>query len=97
MNLQPLFDKVVVQQAEADERIAGTSLYVAETSKEKPKRGTVIAVGEGLLLQNGQTKDIPLKVGDDVIYSPYGGNEVDINGKKYLIMAATEVLAKVVL
>ncbi len=93
MYLRPLFDKIVVQQHDADEKIAGTNLYVAESAKEKPKRGTVIAIGEGLLLNDGSIKKIPLNVGDEVVFSPYGGTEVEVSGEKLLVMASNEVLA----
>lgn len=93
MNLRPLFDKVVIEQHEAAEKLGGSSLYAPENTKEKPKHGTVIAVGDGLLMNDGSVKPIPLKVGDNVVFSPYGGNEVEVDGNKYLVMAATEVLA----
>lgn len=93
MNLKPLFDKVVIEQHDAEEKLGGTGLYAPETSKEKPKRGTVVAVGEGLLMADGVVKPIPLAAGDKVVFTPYGGSEVEVEGKNYLVMAATEVLA----
>lgn len=95
MTLRPLFDKVIVEQHGASEKIAGSNLFAAESSKEKPRTGTVVAVGEGLLLNDGSIKKIPLSVGDRVVFSPYGGTEIDHDGKTYLIMAANEVLAVV--
>ena len=95
MTLKPLFDKIVVKQHEADEKISGTNLYVAESAKEKPKRGEVVAVGEGLLMNDGTVKEIPLSVGDHVVFSPYGGTEVECDGTNFLVMAANEVLAVV--
>ena len=93
MTLKPIFDKIIVEQHDADDKIAGTNLYVADSAKEKPKRGTVIAVGEGLLLNDGSVKPIPMKVGDEVVLSAHGGTEVEVKGNKYLVMAANEVLA----
>jgi len=93
MNLKPLFDKVVIEQHSAEEKLGGTNLYAPETSKEKPKRGTVVAVGEGLLMNDGTVKPIPLSVGDNVVFATYGGSEVEVDGKTYLVMAAAEVLA----
>lgn len=94
MNLKPMYDKVVVQQAEADERTPG-GLIMPDSTKEKPKRGTVVEVGPGLLLQDGSLAEMPLQVGDEVLFTPYGGNEVEINNEKFLIMSANEVLAKI--
>jgi len=92
MQLKPLFDKVVISQHNPGEKIDGTNLY-APPDKDKPKRGTVVAVGEGLLMQDGTVKPIPLSTGDQVMFAPYGGNEIELDGEKYLVMAATEILA----
>jgi len=92
MRLKPLFDKVVIEQHNAEEKLGGTGLY-APDSKEKPKQGTIVAIGEGLLMNDGTVKAIPMTIGDAVVFTPYGGSEVEVDGKKYLVMAATEVLA----
>ena len=95
MTLEPMYDKVVVQQEEAiTETKAG--LIMPENSAEKPKRGKVVAVGPGLLLQDGQLAAMPLSVGDNVVFTAYGGNEVELGSEKFLVMSANEVLAKVV-
>ncbi len=93
MDLQPMYDKIVVKQAEAEDKIGGTCIIAPETSKEKPKRGEVVAVGPGLLLNDGTLADMPLSVGQKVLFSPYGGSEVDLGGEKFLIMSANDVLA----
>ena len=74
MNLKPLYDRVIVKADEAEEKTA-SGLILADTAKEKPTRGTVVAVGEGKWDEDGE-KRIPLdvKVGDTVIYSKYGGD-----------------------
>ena len=94
MKLEPMYDKIVVKQADADKKTPG-GLFLTEASKEKPKKGTVVAVGPGLLLQDGTLADMPLSVGDEVLFTAYGGNEVEIDGDEYLVMNANEVLAKV--
>ena len=92
MNLHPMYDKVVIEQAEAEEKTSG-GLIMPENAKEKPKKGTIVAVGPGLLLQDGSLAEMPLKVGQKVVFSAYGGSEVDVENAKYLIMSANDVLA----
>ena len=87
MNLKPLADRVLVKPAAAEEKtVAG--IIIPDTAKEKPLKGEVLAVGNG-------TKDevMVLKVGDTVLYGKYSGNEVELDGEKYLIMRQSDVLA----
>ena len=87
MNIKPLADRVLVKPAAAEEKtVAG--IIIPDTAKEKPLKGEVLAVGNG-------TKDgeMVLKVGDTVLYGKYSGNEVEIDGEKYLIMRQSDVLA----
>ena len=85
--IQPLADRVLVQPAAAEEKTIG-GIIIPDSAKEKPLRGTVLAVGNG-------TKDEPmiLKEGDQVLYGKYAGTEVEIEGKKYLIMRQSDVVA----
>jgi len=92
MTLEPMYDKVVVEQADADDKTKG-GLILTEAAKEKPKKGTVIATGPGLLLQDGTLANMPLAVGDVVLFTPYGGNEIEVDDKKYMVLSASEVLA----
>ncbi|MFN8397019.1 MAG: co-chaperone GroES [Bacteroidia bacterium] len=87
LNIRPLADRVVIQPAEAEEKTA-SGLYIPDTAKEKPHRGTVLAVGPG-------KKDEPttVKVGDTVLYGKYSGTEIQIEGKDYLIMKESDILA----
>jgi chaperonin GroES len=89
INIHPLHDRVVVEPAPAEEKTAG-GLIIPDTAKEKPQRGTVVAVGPG-------KKDEPttLKVGDVVLYGKYSGTEIQIDGKDYMIMKETDVYAKI--
>ncbi len=86
MNIKPLADRVLVQPAPAEEKVGG--IIIPDTAKEKPQRGTVVAVGDG-------TKDDPmvLKDGNTVLYGKYSGTELEVEGEKYLMMRQSDVLA----
>ncbi len=95
MKLQPLEDRIVVRTAEAEEKTA-SGLVIPDTAKEKPQQGEVLAVGPGR--RSDQTGDIiplDIAVGDTVVYSKYGGTELNLDGEDYLILNARDVLAKV--
>ena len=92
MNLKPLGDRVIVKTAEAETQTA-SGLILADTAKEKPQRGSVIAVGEGKLDDNGKRIPVDVKAGDTVIYSKYGGTEVKVEGEEYLILRAEDIYA----
>ena len=87
MNLKPLDDRIVVKPSEAEQTTA-SGLVIPDTAKEKPQKGTVVAVGNG-------KKDEPLtvKVGDIVLYGKYAGTELKLEGKDYLIMREDDILA----
>jgi chaperonin GroES len=87
VNIKPLADRVLVQPAAAEEKTA-SGLYIPDTAKEKPQKGTVVAVGNG-------KKDEPLtvKVGDTVLYGKYSGTELSVDGKDYLIMRESDIFA----
>jgi chaperonin GroES len=93
MKLKPLGDRVVVQAAEAEEQTK-SGLYIPDSAKEKPQKGTVIAVGDGRWDENG-TKRIPLDVndGDTILYSKYGGTEIKLDGEDFLILSERDILA----
>lgn len=91
-SLRPLRDKVVVERSEAEERTAG-GIVLPDTAKDKPKQGTVIAVGPGRLLDNGEVKPLEVKKGDRVLFGGFAGTEVKLNGKEYLILNENEILA----
>ncbi|MEB2779875.1 co-chaperone GroES [Algoriphagus persicinus] len=87
VNIKPLADRVLVQPAAAEEKTA-SGLYIPDTAKEKPQKGTVVAVGDG-------KKDEPLtvKVGDTVLYGKYSGTELNVEGNDYLIMRESDIFA----
>lgn len=92
MALKPLRDKVVVERSEAEEKTAG-GIVLPDTAKDKPKQGTVIAVGPGRVLDNGEVKALEVKKGDRVLFGGFAGTEVEIDGKEYLILNENEILA----
>lgn len=87
VNITPLHDRVVVKAAEAETKTAG-GIIIPDSAKEKPQRGTVVAVGAG-------KKDEPMtvKAGDTVLYGKYAGNDITIDGNDYLIMRESDILA----
>jgi chaperonin GroES len=93
--IRPLDDRVVVQPIEAEETTAG-GIVLPDTAKEKPQRGTVIAVGPGKLLDSGQRGELSVAVGDEVIYGKYGGSDIEINGAEVKILRESDILAKVI-
>ena len=92
MSLKPLGDRVILKQDEAETTTA-SGIVLASSAKEKPQRGTVIAVGEGKIDNNGNLIKPVVKVGDSVIYSKYGGTEVTVDGTEYLILRADDIYA----
>ncbi|MCG3180853.1 MAG: 10 kDa chaperonin [Phycisphaerae bacterium] len=92
MKLRPLGDKVVVKRLDAEERTKG-GIVLPESAKEKPQRGTVLAVGEGKLLENGQRSKLTVAKGDQVLFSSYGGTEVKVDGQELLVMDESDILA----
>ena len=92
LNITPLGDRVVLKQDDAETQTA-SGLFIASSAQEKPQRGTVIAVGEGKLDNNGNLVKPSVKPGDSVIYSKYGGTEISLDGDEYLILRADEIYA----
>ena len=87
MKIRPLADRVLVEPKEAETKTA-SGLFIPDTAKEKPQAGKVVAVGNG-------KKDEPmeLKAGDKVLYGKYAGTEITVDGKSYMIMRQSDVLA----
>lgn len=92
LNITPLGDRVVLKQDEAESQTA-SGILIASTAQEKPQRGTVLAVGEGKLDNNGNLVKPGVAPGDSVIYSKYGGTEVSLDGEEYLILRAEDIYA----
>ena len=92
LKLKPLADRLVVEPIERDE-VTASGIYVPETAKEKPQEGKVIAVGPGRRDDQGERIPMDVAKGDKVLYAKYGGTEVKLNDKKYLILKESDVLA----
>ena len=95
MKLKPLGDRLVVKPLDEEETTA-SGIVLPDTAKEKPQKGTVVAVGEGRWDEDGE-KRIPLDVseGDEVLYSKYGGTEITVEDDELLVLRESDVLAKV--
>ncbi len=87
LNIKPLADRVIIEAAAAEEKTAG-GIIIPDTAKEKPQKGTVVAVGPG-------TKDesMTVKEGDVVLYGKYAGTEISVDGGDYLIMRESDIVA----
>lgn len=95
INLRPLDDRIVVRPLDAEEKTAG-GIVLPDSAKEKPQRGTVLAVGPGKLLESGARGTVSVAVGDEVIYGKYGGTEIEVDGTEVKILRESDILAKVV-
>ncbi len=91
LNIRPLGDKVIVKRVEAEETTAG-GIVLPDTAKEKPKRGVVLAIGNGRLLDDGTRSDMQVKKNDEVIFTSYAGTEIKVDGEDYMIMDESDVL-----
>jgi len=92
MKIRPLGDKVLVERLEAESKTAG-GIVLPDTAKEKPQRGKVISTGKGKSLEDGSIKAMQVKKGDMVLFTSYAGSEVKIDGKEYLIMEESDIMA----
>ena len=92
--LRPLGDKILVKRVEAETKTK-SGIFLPDSAKEKPKQGTVISVGEGKRLENGNLSPMHLKKGDKVLFTSYAGTEVKIDGEELMIMSEDDVLAVV--
>jgi chaperonin GroES len=92
MKIRPLGDKVIVQRLEAEAMTAG-GIVLPESAKEKPQRGTIISVGDGKQLDDGSRAKMSVKKGQQVLFTSYAGTEVKIDGKEYLIMDESDIMA----
>lgn len=91
MNLKPLGDRVIVEVLE-EEAVTASGIVLPDTAKEKPQRGRVLAIGEGRW-EDGQRLPLDVSVGDEIIYSKYGGTDITVDGNEYLILRETDILA----
>lgn len=92
MKIQPLGDRVVIRRETAEEKTKG-GLYLPDTAKDKPARGTVVSIGDGKILDNGKRTQFQIKEGDKVLFLSYAGEEFKIGDCELLLMRESDVLA----
>jgi chaperonin GroES len=90
VTIKPLQDRILVRRLEAEEKTKG-GIILPDTAKEKPQEGKVVAVGPGKIDDSGKKIEVSVRVGDKILFGPYAGNEVRIQGEEYLIMKVDEV------
>ncbi len=91
MNIRPLHDRVIIKRVEEETTSAGR-IIIPDAAKEKPARGTVVAAGNGKILENGNVRPMGVKVGDLVMFSTYGGTEFKANGEEYIYMDESQII-----
>lgn len=92
VNLQPLGDRIVVKRDEGNEKTEG-GIYLPDSAKDKPTRGTVVSIGDGKLLEDGSRSELQVKEGDLVLFTSYAGENIEIGDVEYLLMSESDVLA----
>jgi chaperonin GroES len=91
-NIKPIGSHVIVQRSNAADVSKG-GIVLPEKAKDKPKEGTIIAVGNGKMLEDGKRQQMQVKAGDRVLFSSYAGTEVKVAGDEYLVVEETDILA----
>ena len=90
--IKPLGEKVLIKRLEAEEKTAG-GIVLPDTAKEKPKKGKVIALGDGKQSESGDLMPFQVQVGDQVLFGSFAGTEISVDGEEYLLMSEDEILA----
>lgn len=90
MKIRPLYDRIVVRRKEEESKSAG-GIVLPGSAKEKPNQGEVVAVGQGKLLDNGELRPVSVKVGDQVVFGQYSGNNIKVDGDELIILSETEI------
>ena len=92
LTIRPLGDRVVIKPANKEE-VSAAGVILPDTAKEKPQKGTIVAVGPGRVLDNGTRQALEVAVGEEVLYAKYAGTEVKLEGEEYLILSEKDILA----
>lgn len=92
VKIRPLGDRVVIRPASKEE-VTASGVILPDTAKEKPQKGTIIAVGPGRILDNGSRQTIDVKDGDTVLFAKYAGTEIKLDGEDLLILGEKDILA----
>ena len=91
MKIRPLQDRIIVRRVKEEEKTKG-GIIIPDTAKEKPVEGTVIAVGNGKVLEDGTVRKLEVKEGDRILFGKYSGSEVKLDGEEHLILREDDVL-----
>ena len=91
-NVRPLGEKVLIKRLEAEQKTKG-GIVIPDSAKEKPQKGTVLAIGEGRMLKDGKRATPQVAKGDKVLFSSYAGTEIKIEGEEYMLMDESDILA----
>lgn len=94
MNIRPLHDRVLVERMEGEQKSAG-GIIIPDTAQEKPMEGRIVAVGNGSVDEAGKVRPLDVKAGDKILFAKWGGTEIKVEGKEYLIMKESDILAVV--
>ena len=92
LKIQPLGDRVVVEREQSEEKTAG-GIVLPDSAKDKPSRGTIVAIGDGRLLDDGSRSKLQVKVGDKVLFTSYAPEVIKLNDDEYLLMREEDLLA----
>lgn len=92
MTIKPLYDRVLVERLEVEQKSSG-GIIIPDSAKEKPQKGKVIATGGGEVMQSGNVRSLSVKVGDVVLFAKWSGTEIKEDGKEFLIMKESDILA----
>lgn len=93
MNIQPLFDNVLIKPVEAESKTAGGIILPDTINKEKPQVGIIMAIGEGKIGPKGDKHPMVVKVGQKVMYKKWGGNDVKVEGQEWMLVSQEDILA----
>lgn len=92
MAIRPLHDRVLVERLEEEEKTAG-GIIIPDSAKEKPTKGKIVAVGKGARNERGEVVPLEVKEGDTVLFAKWGGQEIKLDGKEYLILKESDIIA----
>jgi chaperonin GroES len=91
LKIRPLHDRVIVKRL-AEERTTASGIVIPDNAAEKPTRGEILAIGTGKALDNGQVRELQVKVGDIVLFGKYAGNEVKLDGEEIVVMREEDIM-----
>ena len=94
MKFKPLRDRVFVRYSSEEDKTSG-GLFIPDTAKEKPQRGTVVAVGPGRITDDGKLQPVEVKVGDTILFEKYSGSKISIDEEEFLIIREEDILGKI--